>query len=259
MPVNRDGEVDYSRYSLSELREAEASIDKSAYPQNFANLTRALKAAEATQRATPLNGPEPSSVFDQLKRALLPEYDELALSLMSVTLILIVAFDQTLLFYVADTLLEERSIRLLLALVFFVAGMILSIQHVFVSRKKSGFEKIFMLFFAVFVNAFAGLAAGSHALESSTGVLTIVPIWNIANAIFLLLAYRYDFINESHITDDNAGLLEAVVSLTLVCAIFAVCHFVFGLYWAFTFSICVAYVSNLNKLVQGAAVSLLRR
>jgi hypothetical protein len=39
----RDGDIDYSRYSLAELREALSGIDRGKYPQNDANLRAAYR------------------------------------------------------------------------------------------------------------------------------------------------------------------------------------------------------------------------
>ncbi len=38
----KDGDIDYSKYNLAELREAEATIDSQSYPKNHANLLDAL-------------------------------------------------------------------------------------------------------------------------------------------------------------------------------------------------------------------------
>lgn len=40
-----DGDIDFSRYSLEELREAERSIDRVSYPRNFENLSKAISFA----------------------------------------------------------------------------------------------------------------------------------------------------------------------------------------------------------------------
>jgi hypothetical protein len=59
-----DGRIDYTGYSLDELREALAGIDRSRYPANFANLVLALalRAPEDAARATvpvPVPPPKP--------------------------------------------------------------------------------------------------------------------------------------------------------------------------------------------------------
>lgn len=38
-----DGEIEYSRYSLTELREAESHISREKYPQNYSNLKQELQ------------------------------------------------------------------------------------------------------------------------------------------------------------------------------------------------------------------------
>jgi len=42
-----DGKIDYSKYSLGQLREAARSIDQVSYPENFKNLELAIQLAES--------------------------------------------------------------------------------------------------------------------------------------------------------------------------------------------------------------------
>ena len=42
----QDGRIDFSLYSIEQLRELQYSIDKNASPQNFMNLLAALKRKE---------------------------------------------------------------------------------------------------------------------------------------------------------------------------------------------------------------------
>lgn len=69
-----DGDIDYSEYTLLELEEALAGIDKHQYPKNHANLRSAY---ELTSRATPPAAPQPehsgaSEEIDEYQ----PRYDE---------------------------------------------------------------------------------------------------------------------------------------------------------------------------------------
>jgi hypothetical protein len=48
MPAMGDGDIDYSRYTLAELEEGLAGIDKSRYPENYANLRAAYRALAGT-------------------------------------------------------------------------------------------------------------------------------------------------------------------------------------------------------------------
>ena len=44
--MSEDGHIDYSGFSLKDLKEASSSIDKTRYPKNYANLVAAIQAKE---------------------------------------------------------------------------------------------------------------------------------------------------------------------------------------------------------------------
>lgn len=58
-----DGEIDYSRYSLRELREAESHISPDRYPKNYANLKQ-----EIERRAADVEVPEVDSSSESEER-----------------------------------------------------------------------------------------------------------------------------------------------------------------------------------------------
>jgi hypothetical protein len=108
-----------------------------------------------------------------------------------------------------------------------------------------------MLFSAVIINAAGGIAAGMYFLEYPPhGLLILFPLWNIINGFLLLLMYRFDFMDDAIIVDDNAGPFEVVAGLCVVLMTFAIGTFVFELYWAVVFSMCMAYATNINALVK---------
>ena len=185
-----------------------------------------------------------------LSRLLIPRYDEMSLFLMSIAFVLLFFTDAELRTRSHELLLSESALTRYLFLLFFVAGLLLSLYHVFTKRRKNTPEKIAMLVFAVMVNGLSGVAAGVHMLEHSRGILMVFPIWNIVNGGLLLLMLRFDIIDESSIVDDNAAPVQLVLGGLVVVAALIVCRFVFELYWAVTFSICVAYATNLNRAVQ---------
>jgi hypothetical protein len=61
-----DGDIDYSRYTLRELEEALAGINKQQYPENFANLRSAYEQI-AGKRAEP-DEPKPAIEASDYKR-----------------------------------------------------------------------------------------------------------------------------------------------------------------------------------------------
>ncbi|MCP4398137.1 MAG: hypothetical protein GY801_12670 [bacterium] len=184
-----------------------------------------------------------------LARFFIPQYDELALFLMSVASGLIFFTDADLRSRSIELIFEEVRPRIYIALVFFVLGGLFSIYHVFTTRRKTDREKTAMVFFAIIVNGLSGVFAGIHMLEESCGFLMVFPIWNIANGALLLILYRFKMIDKSSIVDDNATILQVILGSIVLAITFMVCSFVFEMYWAVTFSICVAYASNVSGVV----------
>lgn len=71
----RDGDVDYSRYTLTELEEALAGIDKRQFPKNYANLLKAYEALDSVPPAAP-KVDRPVAVAEVEDEWPQPRYDE---------------------------------------------------------------------------------------------------------------------------------------------------------------------------------------
>lgn len=183
-------------------------------------------------------------------RLLIPRYDELALYLMSSSFVLLFLTHAKLRAGIHYLLFDDFELDGLIAFGFFVVGMIFSLYHAFTTREKADWEKTAMLFFAVVVNSAGGIAAGVHMLKETRGLLMVFPLWNIVNGILLLLMYRSEIVDDSCIVDDNATPLQVVVGTIVVLTSVLVCTFVFDMYWATTFSVCIAYSCNVNGVVQ---------
>ena len=180
----------------------------------------------------------------------IPRYNELALFLMSIAFVLLFLTHADLRAVSYKPLFNDFNLRVYIALVLFVLGIMFSLYYVFTTREKTDGEKAVMLFFAIFVNGLSGVAAGMHMLKDSHGILIVFPIWNIVNGVLLLLMYRFEIIDESSIVDNNATAFQVISGSIVVVATLIVCRFVFEMYWAITFSICVTYASNLNGTIQ---------
>ncbi len=180
----------------------------------------------------------------------IPRYNELALFLMSIAFVLLFFIHADLRAASYMPLTSNFNLRILIAMGLFVLGIMFSLYHVFTTREKTEGEKAVMLFFAAIVNGLSGIAAGMHILKDSHGILIVFPIWNIVNGALLLLLYRLEYIDESSIIDDNATTFQVISGSMVVVAILIVCRFIFKMYWAVTFSICVTYASNLNGILQ---------
>lgn len=185
-----------------------------------------------------------------LRRIFVPQYDELALFLMSSAFILVIITHEGLR-AVAFRIVLAWQFYSLLVVVLFGLGIVFTIYHVFISREKTYREKKLMLFSAVMINGFGGVVAGEHVIGEATSLLTLIfPLWNIANGLLLLLMYRFDILDEDIIVDDDAAPYEVVIGLCVVLMTFAISTFVFDLHPVVVFSMCVAYATNINALVK---------
>lgn len=182
----------------------------------------------------------------------IPVYDELSLFLMAITLIILFVTNASFQEQIHKWNEKFSDGRVFIAGVILLAGMGLSIYHVFTTREKTDIEKWIMLFFAVLTNAGAGIISGWYVLNSSCiqNWQIIFPMWNIINGALLLMMLRFRIIDEECISDRDATAKETVIGLVAVIVIFIFCNYVFKLHWAITFSICVVYATSFDKAIQ---------
>ena len=183
-----------------------------------------------------------------------PQYNEAGLFLMSSSFILLFFSNQELRDDLAPFFKDfiENFITAPLAgltlLATLALGLWFSIYHVFTDRPKTKAEMSAMLCFGIFVNFISGFAGGAYMFDDFQGVLVVFPVWNIINSLTLLISYA--IFKENCVVNDNASPAEVIIGLTVVVACYAVCNLVLKLHWAYTYSICVTYACNVDRLVQ---------
>ncbi len=180
----------------------------------------------------------------------IPRYGELSLFLMGTAFVLLFLTQVELRSEISKWFFTGYDPRGYIILLLFAVGIWYSIFYLVTDRDKSELGKLAMLFFAVMANGFGGIAAGVHMLDNSSGFLMLFPIWNIANGVLLLILFRLNVINEDSIDDGKANPLLAIVGLGVVVVTFYVCSFIYEMYWAITFSLCLAYASNVNNALE---------
>jgi cbb3-type cytochrome oxidase subunit 3 len=188
-----------------------------------------------------------------------PHYDEATLLAMSAIFVILCVADSTMRadlhkLYPSHSDAGDRLAVLLLLLVF-VGGIGFSVFHAFSKRNKSFPEKAAMLFFAVFVSGGIGLYAGNYMIQHSEGCwLLIFAVWNVIYSGLLLIKFALMFrtgpIDVSYVSDRNASPAQVLLALIAVVVIFICCRYWFGLHWAITFSICIAYTTSLDRAVR---------
>lgn len=192
---------------------------------------------------------------------LIPTYDELSLFLMAATFILLGATNATMREQLYKGITAIDDLRVYILAVIFLGGIVLSLYHVFTTREKTNYEKMVMLFFAVAANAGTGIISGWYVIKSSNvhNWQLVFPIWNIINGALLLLMLRFEIIDEECISDRDANTTEVIIGLIAVLIIFVFCNYVFKLYWAITFSICIIYTTSFDRALQNVFPGLANR
>lgn len=187
-----------------------------------------------------------------------PVYDELSLFLMAVTLILLYIVNITMRVQIHNWISEYSNAWIYIIGAIFLCGLGLSVYHAFTKIEKTDVEKWGMLVFAVLANAVSGIVAGLYVLKTDNvrNWLIIFPIWNIINGALLLLMLRLKIIDESCISDRDATLVQIILGLIAVLIIFIFCNYVFKLYWAITFSICIVYTTSFDRALQSVFPNL---
>jgi hypothetical protein len=188
---------------------------------------------------------------NRILRHIVPQYDELTLFAMSFTcaLLFIAGFPK------ANWQIQNRfsgsgDFTTFLIILFFLAGLVLSLYHALTDRPKTSFEKPLMLIFAVLLNGFSGILAGTYFLDGARGWLVVFPLLNIINGAALLIMLRSRMIGVENVGDDNVSRGRVALAATAIMILFILCRYMFDLFWAQTLAICVTYATNLSRGVQ---------
>jgi hypothetical protein len=187
---------------------------------------------------------------------LIPTYDSLSVFLMAIIWIL---------FLVTNTKTQDHitylmsyfptkypGLNMLAAGLAFSAFIVLCFYMVLSDRDKTGTEKQIMAFFAVITTIIITYTCGTYLNKTHKIVdwQIIFPMWNLFNARMLLTMLTRGVINEECVSDRQATPIQLFLGLTAVIAIFLFCNYTFKLYWAITFSICIAYTTSFDRAIQ---------
>jgi hypothetical protein len=190
-------------------------------------------------------------------RWFLPCYDEFSLFLMSVSFLFVYFTNKDIQLQLYERVLSAPVILAALLLIFFAAGMTLSLYHAFSKRPKTEPEKLLMLYFAVIANYVAAIAAGIYIWREANGWLLILPALNIFYGIVPVVMGGAAVMDESYVLDDDVTPAELASGLVFLAGLLIFCQY-YGqrLYWAITFSVCAAYATGLSRLVQNVVLKV---
>ncbi|MBN2020016.1 MAG: hypothetical protein JW749_07315 [Sedimentisphaerales bacterium] len=195
-------------------------------------------------------GDEKAELIREKAGWFIPTYDELSVFLLAVTFILVFSMNGLMRRDIYTFIREFDDPRVFFFILMFVGALGLCLYHVFTTREKTQPEKTVMLAFAVVTNGLIGLAAAKYMVENSEGWLLLFPVWNAINSALLLLMWRFRIIDERCFIDRNASSFQVIFGLMAILVIFIFCNYIFKLYWAITFSICIVYTTSFDRALQ---------
>lgn len=172
---------------------------------------------------------------------------------MNFSFLLVFIFDQAcraevISYYVPPTSADNRPlIFIIIVTLLFISGVAASLYHAFAKGPKDIISETLMKFSAMFMNGFAGVVCGLYLLKGGGGWLIVSPVWNILMGAVLL--YQIGFIDDVHMDQKDASFLQIVFGVFACMGIFYICKQVYETYWAITFSISVAFTTNVNHFL----------
>ena len=122
------------------------------------------------------------------------------------------------------------------------AGLLLSLIHAFIKRKKLAIERAIMGWTVLGISGVTSFFVGVEMLPSRSSIALVMVAWNILMSILLLLQMgmqKYD------ISDENASFVEVIITTVLLVAVLLVSDLYFRFSWAVTLSICIFYATSI--------------
>jgi hypothetical protein len=203
-----------------------------------------------------------NKIFQFIKvliKPLRPSYDEASLFFMSVTCIILFATDSGLqhsifkLFTTWDG--GGSGLYALMWAIPIVLGLYLSLIHAFSSRKKSDGEKTLMAIFAMAINGLVGVQCGIEQMHGEKTWLIIFPIINIVSAIALI--YQIGLVPEGNVQDEDVLLEDVILGSFILMVMLSYCSLYARFTWEYTYSICIAYTTNIDRAIRFVKKSLM--
>jgi hypothetical protein len=129
---------------------------------------------------------------------------------------------------------------------FITGGLLLSLAHVFINRKKSAIEKFLIGWFVLGTSSLVSFVLGSEMLSSQSSIMIILPVWNILMSILLLFQ---NVSNRYELLDDDATPLQVFLTTIILVAILLSSDFLFHFSWALILSFCIFYSTSIIFLI----------
>lgn len=178
-----------------------------------------------------------------------PYFDELSVGLMVVVLLFLCQFSPGFLQSIADLSFggSGSGSDMLALLGVLVGGCVISLRHLFLSGRKSEFDKNAILFTGISLSVVSGIFGGASLLKEQYLILVCLGYWNIFQAALAFFFYKFNFLSDKDVDDKDFAPKAVWANILVIAALFSILHFLLQLHWVDTFSICVCYAANFSN------------
>jgi hypothetical protein len=178
--------------------------------------------------------------FQQLK----PKFHEISMYLIALSFCWILLFHPEFLrgFLMFSTGFYSFSPYFMGLGLFVSAGIVLSLTHAFINRKKSALEKAIMGWAILGISGVASFVVGSEMLATGSSTMMVLVVWNILMSLLLLIQGGTQ---KFEIGDEDATLVEVVFTTALLLVILLIADLYLRLSWAMVLSICIFYATSI--------------
>jgi hypothetical protein len=182
--------------------------------------------------------------WNTLSQQLKPRFHELSMYLIAFAFCWVFVFhpEFRLGFYMLFSGFESMSPLFLALGLIVIGGILLSLTHAFIKRKKSATEKAIMGWFVLGTSGVTSFFLGAETLHSRSTIMMIFAVWNILMSVFLLLQMGS---LKSNISDREATLAEVFITTVILVIILLAVDLYLRLSWAETLSICIFYSTSI--------------
>lgn len=196
-----------------------------------------MRAKDWRQDTTKMN-----KYFEALSHQLKPRFSEVSAYLIALSFCWLLIFHPELRYgyYLFFTGFESLSPYFLVLGLIVTVGLLLSLIHALIIRKKLAIEKAIMGWSILGISSAASFLAGAELLPSSSMVVTILITWNILASILTLFQMA---MQKYEISDDNASLAEVLITTAVLLVILLTSDLYLHFSWMLTFSICIFYAT----------------
>jgi len=191
------------------------------------------------------------SMKSKIFNFIFPTYSELILFLYSLIGLLFIVFHFNFLSKALILTLKQdttREILLSFLTILIVIGIIaLPIYRALSKRAWKRYEKRAILFVVILVDFIIGWNVYDALKTDSTPWEMIVPAFNSIHSTVIVIAYRYNLVNNTMISDEHAKIGDVIISGVIVIALFWFYHDILQKDPFITFSLCIFYATMINR------------